>query len=135
MSDELKFGQAEVDDPEVQAALRAFRGSVHSWSDAAYHRPQPAVAHATQGIAWRRATAWALSLALSFGLVGTTVYERHEHNVVARQQEQQCELERQRVQAEQRVRESEDLLANVDSDISREVPAAMEPLAQLMDEQ
>jgi len=27
----------------------------------------------------------------------------------------------------------QDLLANVDSDISRAVPAAMEPLAQMMD--
>jgi hypothetical protein len=30
--------------------------------------------------------------------------------------------------------EDEDLLATVDSDVSREVPAAMEPLAQLMNE-
>jgi hypothetical protein len=134
MSDELKIGRAE-DDPTVQSALRAFRGSVNAWSDAAYHRPRPAVAAATQQIAWRRATAWVLSLVLSFGLVGTAVYERHEHNVIARQQEQQREQERQRILAEQRARETEDLLANVDSDISREVPAAMEPLAQLMDEQ
>jgi hypothetical protein len=30
--------------------------------------------------------------------------------------------------------QDEDLLASVDSDVSREVPAAMEPLAQLMDD-
>jgi len=30
--------------------------------------------------------------------------------------------------------QDEDLLASVDNDVSREVPAAMEPLAQLMDE-
>jgi hypothetical protein len=35
----------------------------------------------------------------------------------------------QRAQAEE-----EDLLAQVDSDVSREVPSAMEPLAQLMAE-
>lgn len=134
MSEELKIGQAE-DDPEVQAALLAFRGSVQGWSDAAYHRPRPAVAPATQRIVWRRATAWALSLVLSFGLAGTAAYERHEHNVLARQQEQQRERERQRVLAEQRARETEDLLANVETDVSREVPAAMEPLAQLMDQQ
>jgi hypothetical protein len=40
--------------------------------------------------------------------------------------------EQQRVIAEQRAKEEEDLLANVDSDVSREVPSAMEPLAQLM---
>jgi hypothetical protein len=38
---------------------------------------------------------------------------------VAQQQKQQARVE------------DEDLLANVDSDVSREVPAAMEPLAQL----
>jgi hypothetical protein len=32
------------------------------------------------------------------------------------------------------VTKDQDLLATVDSDVSREVPAAMEPLAQLMDE-
>jgi hypothetical protein len=30
------------------------------------------------------------------------------------------------------VNENEDLLASVDSDVSRQVPAAMEPLAQMM---
>jgi hypothetical protein len=30
--------------------------------------------------------------------------------------------------------QDEDLLASVDSDVSRQVPAAMEPLAQLMDD-
>jgi hypothetical protein len=41
-----------------------------------------------------------------------------------------------RLAAEQRNQqtheEEEDLLAKVDSDVSRQVPAAMEPLAQLM---
>ncbi len=44
--------------------------------------------------------------------------------------------EQQRLVAQQRERqarqEDEDLLAKVDSDVSREVPLAMEPLAQLM---
>ena len=44
------------------------------------------------------------------------------------------EAEHQRQVAEQRAREEEDLLAKVDSDVSREVPSAMEPLAQLMAE-
>jgi hypothetical protein len=44
------------------------------------------------------------------------------------------QAERQRAAAEQRAREEEDLMARVDSDISREVPIAMEPLAQLMAE-
>jgi hypothetical protein len=41
--------------------------------------------------------------------------------------------EQQRQAAQERARqEEEDLLAKVDSDVSREVPSAMEPLAQLM---
>jgi hypothetical protein len=60
----------------------------------------------------------------------------HERNVrierakVAAQQE----AEHQRQLAAQRAKEDEELLAKVDSDISKEVPAAMEPLAQLMAE-
>jgi hypothetical protein len=47
--------------------------------------------------------------------------------------------EQERVAAQQRrnqqVRqEDEDLLAKVDSDVSREVPSALEPLAQMMAE-
>jgi hypothetical protein len=41
--------------------------------------------------------------------------------------------EQQKMVAEARAQqEEEDLLAQVDSDVSREVPSAMEPLAQLM---
>ena len=40
----------------------------------------------------------------------------------------------QREVAEQREREAEKELAKVDSDVAREVPNAMEPLAQLMTE-
>lgn len=135
MNDKLKQVQAEVDDPVLQAALRSFRTSVQAWTDAAYYRPRTAVAPHAERFAWRRAAAGVLSLVLLFGLIGTAVYERHEHNVIARQQQQQREQERQRLLAEQHAREAEDLFANVDSDVSREVPAAMEPLAQLMDEQ
>jgi hypothetical protein len=47
-----------------------------------------------------------------------------------------AEQERLAVQQrnQQARQEDEDLLAKVDSDVSREVPAAMEPLAQIMAE-
>jgi hypothetical protein len=135
MKNQLNHGQAEMNDPMLESALRDFRASVHAWSDSAYHGARPAVAAARQRMAWQRVVAWVLSLVLSFGILGTAGYERHHQNVLARQREQQREQERQRVLAEERARETEDLLANVDSDVSREVPAAMEPLAQLMDEQ
>jgi len=44
------------------------------------------------------------------------------------------QVQQQRLVAEQHAREEEDLLAKVDSDVSREVPSAMEPLARLMAE-
>jgi hypothetical protein len=119
---------ADVNDPAVQTALRNFRGSVNAWSDAAYHRPRT-VAIARPGIAWRRVTGSVLALAISAGLVGTAGYERHQANVAAMKQKQ---FQQQRLLAEQHAREAEDLMANIDSDVAREVPSAMEPLAQLM---
>ena len=44
------------------------------------------------------------------------------------------EVQQQRVLAEEREREAEKELAKVDNDVAREVPNAMEPLAQLMTE-
>ena len=119
----------ELNDPILASALTSFRDSVHAWSDAAYHRPR--TAPAPSQIAWRRSLAWVLGLALSTGVAGTA-YVQHHHSVVARQQEQQREQMRQRQLAQQKSLESEELMANIDNDISREVPAAMEPLAQLM---
>ena len=50
---------------------------------------------------------------------------------VAQQQRLQVPLIAQQPN-QQAKQEDEDLLAKVDRDVSREVPAAMEPLAQLM---
>jgi UDP-N-acetylenolpyruvoylglucosamine reductase len=52
---------------------------------------------------------------------------------VARVAEQQRLVALQKNQQAQQ-QEDEDLLAKVDRDVSREVPVAMEPLAQLMGE-
>jgi hypothetical protein len=125
--------EADRNDAVLDAALRDFRASVHGWSDAAYNRPRPVMASTPQRTAWRRSAAWVLSLTLSFGVAGTAVYEHHHNAVIAlEQQQRQKELERQRAMAEQRDKEAEELMANIDTDVSREVPAAMEPLAALM---
>jgi len=42
--------------------------------------------------------------------------------------------EQQRELVAQHAREEADLMAKVDSDIAREVPSALEPMASLMDE-
>jgi hypothetical protein len=145
MTDEMnKISPVEADqgDPLLQSALSDFRASVHAWSDAAYNRPRPALSSA-QSFAWRRVAAWVLSLALSFGIIGTAAYDRHHRRVVAEeQQRQQQEMEqRQRAQAEQQARatqntsEAEDaLMANIESAVSRQVPSAMEPLTLTTDE-
>ena len=130
-----KSVEADIDDPVLRSALGDFRASVHAWSDAAYNRPRPALSSAPQAIAWRRATAWALSLTLSFGILGSAAYERHHTQVIAKERQHQQDLERQRLLAEQRARQNaaatdtEDLMATVDSAVSRQVPTAMAPLA------
>lgn len=132
--------ETDIDDPVLRSALGDFRASVHAWSDAASNRPRPALSSAPQAIAWRRATAWVLSLALSFGILGSAAYERHHSQVIAQEKQHQQDLERQRILDEQRARETatatdtEDLMATVDSAVSRQVPAAMAPLALTADE-
>jgi hypothetical protein len=117
-------------DVEVDEAIRDFRLSVHAWSEAAYSRPRVA-AEQGRSRSWRLAVVWALGCVLVVGGVSTGgVYEHHQREMriaVARAAEQQRQAAQERARQEE-----EDLLAKVDSDVSREVPSAMEPLAQLM---
>jgi hypothetical protein len=117
-------------DPEVEQALREFRSSVHAWSDAVYQR-QRLVEAPPRRLPWRKAAAWALGSVLVVGgagggLLGYRLQEEHARIAAAREAEHQQQLQ------EQRAREAEQELAQVDSDVSREVPAALEPLGQLM---
>jgi hypothetical protein len=133
-----------LDDPALADVLRDFRMSVHAWSDAAYTAPRqafiPAAPRAAQPRpALRRSLAWALGVVLAAGSVSGGFYGRHYRDMVLQraQQAQKRELDRQRALTNQHAREAQagetdDLLAKVDSDISREVPTAMEPLAQMM---
>ena len=95
-------------------------------------RVRPAV-KAKRQRSWRLAAGWALAGVLVAGGVSGGFYEHH------RQRVEDCggstTAEQQRAARELQAREEEeDLLAKVDSDVSRMVPSAMEPLAQLMDE-
>jgi hypothetical protein len=122
----------EVIDPELQQVLGDFKASVHAWSDAMVSRPRTAqltVAHRT----WRLAAGWALASVLIAGAVTGELYERHESRVQqARIAAERKAEEQQRALQAQRAHEEQDLLAKVDSDLSREVPSAFEPLASLM---
>lgn len=120
-------------DPELELALKSFRESVHAWSEAACNRPRRALAEAPQRRVWRLAAGWALGCVLTAGAVSGGIYQVHHRQELARQEAaRQAQLQKQL--AEEREKEAERLLAEVDSDVSREVPSAMEPLAQMMTE-
>jgi hypothetical protein len=117
-------------DADLEQALSNFRLSVHAWSDAELSRPRTIAAASPRG-AWRTATAWALGCVLVAGGLSGAVYERQHRRELALIAAQRAAAQ-QKLMAAQKAKEDEDLLAHVDSDVSRDVPAAMEPLAQLM---
>lgn len=136
--DEEATGQTEnleMLEPELREALGNFKASVNAWSDAMMSRPRAIKAPARTN--WSGVTKWALGCAVFAGTVSGGVYQNY------RQQEAQ-KIEAARV-AEQhqhelaaaklaKTDEEEDLMASVDSDVAREVPSALEPLATLMTE-
>jgi hypothetical protein len=116
---------------ELDEALRDYRLSVHAWSEAAYGRARTAAAAAAPN--WRLAAGWALGCVLIAGGASAGVWGHHRQEMKAAAARV---AEHERLAAEQRMQlareEDEDLLARVDSDVAREVPSALEPLAQLM---
>jgi len=123
----------EVSDAELEQVLAHFRQSVHAWSDAELTRPRLATAARPSMMrGWRVAAGWALGCALAVCGVSGGLYEHQRQTDLAKVRAAQ-QAEQQKQLAAQKAQEEEDLLARVDSDIAREVPSAMEPLAQLMD--
>jgi len=125
---------SEAISPELDEALRNFRLSVHAWSDAAYNRSRT-VAVATRSTVWRAAVGWALGCALVVGIVTGGVFQ-YQRGLYERNLNQQRAAEQQRKMDQQLAahvnEDSDTLLAHVDSDVSRQVPAAMDPLASLV---
>lgn len=119
-------------DPVLKETLSDFRENVHAWSAAAYNRPRLQVQPARSR--WQPAVAWALGCVLAAGGLSGALYERHHRDVIARLALQAREAQQRQQVAQQQRAADEDLLATVDNDISRDVPAAMEPLASLMNE-
>jgi hypothetical protein len=123
-------------DPALKQALGDFKASIYAWSDAASNRPRSAHAIVVQRT-WRLAAGWSLAVVLLCGTISGGLYEHHQRKVeeqltAERQAEHQRQLAAQR--AQQEAQQEEDMLASVDNAVSREVPSAMEPLAQLTDE-
>jgi hypothetical protein len=126
--------ELDVKDPLLEQALMNFKSSVHAWSDAELSRPRMA-ARVVRHRSWRLAAGWVLGCALVVGGISGGVHERHQREETARIAAAARVAEQQRLIAAEHAKEAEeDLLAKVDSDVSREVPSAMEPLAQLMSE-
>jgi hypothetical protein len=125
----------EMLEPELREALGNFKLSVEAWSDAMISRPREAKAPARTN--WSAVTKWALGCVVFAGTVSGGVYQNHRQQVAQK-------IEAARIAAQQQQREmaaaqvakenEEDLMANVDSDVAREVPSALEPLATLMTE-
>ena len=128
----------EFEDPVVEQALRNFKASVDAWSEAAMSRPRVVKVAVRHG-GWRMAAGWALGCVLAAGSLAGALYERQHRQELARIAAAQAAAQKtaqEKLAAEQKLasESDQDLLATVDSDISRAVPAAMEPLAQMMDE-
>jgi hypothetical protein len=120
-------------DASLGQALKNFRSSVHAWGEAEFGRPRQA--RSVRATSWRVATSWALGCVLAAGSVSGAVYQRHHQRELAKTAAAEQAARQQKLEAERYAStEDEDLLAKVDSDVSREVPSAMEPLAQLMSE-
>ena len=127
--------QSEAQDPIVDRnldeALRNFKLSVDAWSEAAYSAPRQAQFVPRHN--WRPAAGWALGCALVASSVSGVGYQRHEQQLKAKQDLAKL-VEQQKQAADLQAASEEDLLASVDSDVSRQVPSAMEPLAQMAED-
>lgn len=124
----------ETGDVALNQALANFKLSVHAWSEAEFSRPRTVVL-GVRHRSWRLAASVALGCTLVAAGVSGGVYEGEQRREAAKVAAEARAAEQQRLVAAEKARQDEeDLLAKVDSDVSRETPSAMEPLAQLMAE-
>jgi hypothetical protein len=134
---------------ELGPALSHFRQSVNVWSESVWsegagqHRPVPTA----RTLGWRLAAGWAVVVLLAVVSLGGVAVRRGHRQVPAVHpsmisaaapvaavqvgQSPAAELKPDRTVSGV---EDEDLLAKVGSDVARQTPRALEPLAQLMDE-
>ncbi len=120
----------ETVEPELGEALGNFKASVDAWSEAMMSRPREVKAPARTN--WSAITKWALGCVVFAGTVSGGVYQNHKQQEAAKVEaarvaEQQRELSAHKVKIQ-----DDELMASVDSDIAREVPSALEPMASLM---
>jgi hypothetical protein len=140
------LADGSLPDRDVEQALRNFRLSVHAWSDAAYSRPRTAPSVYRHRV-WRLALGWTLGCVLIAGAVTAGVHQMLLPHGQARQAAAAAVEHRQQNEARTppagqvslagsaKAEEDDDrMLASVDNDVSRQVPAAMEALTSLASE-
>lgn len=128
-------GERVEEDVRLEQALTEFRASVHAWSDGVYGSPQsPRMTYRQRN--WRLAAGWALGCVLVAGGVSGVViqHERRQQAAQVAAAQQFAIQQRQASERERAQQEDRNLMAKVDNSTSQEVPSAMEPLAQLMEE-
>lgn len=125
-----------ISDEELETALNDFKSSMHAWSDAAYSRPRTLAAEVRHR-SWRVALGWAMGCLLVAGTFSGGLMERNHRIEAARMAAAQRAADQQRqLREEQAAKETDEaLMAGVDSDISRQVPSALEPLAEMMNDE
>ena len=123
-----------LQDAVLEQALCNFRLSVHAWSKAVSGGPRTLV-NEVRHRSWRLAAGVALGCVIAACTVTGAFYEHHQIQEAARQEAAaRAAAAQERILTAERVSASDRaLLTNVDSDVSQEVPSAMEPLAQLME--
>ena len=124
--------ELEMLEPELREALGNFKSSVTAWSEAEISRPRGSKTLARTN--WAVVAKWALGCVVFAGTVSGGLYQNHRQLEAEKEEASARAAEQQRELAARAAKEqsAEDLMAKVDSDISREVPSALEPLASLM---
>lgn len=123
----------ETLEPELREVLRHFKSSVDAWSEAMMSGPRPV--HAQARTNWGLVTKWALGCVVFAGTVSGAMYQNHRQQEMAKAAAARIAAQQRELAAQQaKEEEQEDIMAKVDSDVAREVPSALEPLASLMNE-
>jgi len=137
MNEEQESEQG-TSEPELEAAVATFRTHVHAWSAEMLGRERRG--DMQHGAAWwSMANRWRLTaatLALIVALSGATGSVVWHEQVVQRTRVETTAVEMRQQEAEtaRRNLQDEELLNEVDRGVAQGTPAAMEPLASLMEQ-
>ncbi len=148
------------EDRELKQALKHYKTSMDAWSDAAMSRPRM-LAKTSARHRWWRVASWAMGCLLAVCSLAVGVHAIYHEQQMARlsaqKTAQQAAVEPVasgqetgqpasaqaaetapvpaiKAAKDEADEQDKDLLASVDRALSRTVPEAMEPLAQLMDD-